>query len=141
MEVLMRPQRILFDLGNTLLREEEFDAEAGTRHVLPLAHNPRGLSVGDVCELVAELDVDLQGRREESWLEISPFTIHRLVYEPHSVTFDLSFPEVELEFWRAATKFSPTEGVRDLLVALRSLTLPLGVVSNSTFSSRTRRRS
>ena len=40
------------------LNEEVFDIEAGTRRVLSFAHKPRGLSVRDVCDLVAELESD-----------------------------------------------------------------------------------
>ena len=69
-----RPHGILFDLGNTLLREDRFDVEAGTDRVLSFANNPRGLSVQEVCALAAELDADLQDRREASLIELSPFT-------------------------------------------------------------------
>ncbi|MEN8182751.1 MAG: HAD family hydrolase [Myxococcota bacterium] len=131
------PQGILFDLGNTLLREEHFDVEAGTARVLALARNPRGLSARDVCSLVVDLERDLRRRREESLLEISPFTVHRLVYEPHEISFDLPFQEVEREFWKAATRFSPTPEIAESLSELRKLGVRLGVVSNSTFTSAT----
>ena len=134
---IARPHGILFDLGNTLLREDAFDVEAGTRHVLSFARNPRGLSAQDVCDLVTELYADLLERREASWIELTPFTVHRLIYEPHGITFERSFRDVELEFFRAATSFSLTPGIRDLLANLRSHELPLGVVSNATFSSQT----
>ncbi len=133
------PEGLLFDLGNTLLCEERFDVEAGTEHVLALARNPRKLTARDVCERVRELDADFAERRLESWLEISPFAVHRLVYEPNEISFDRPFPEVELAFWRAATRFSATEGIVDLLEDLSSAGLPLGVVSNSTFTSETLR--
>ncbi len=133
--MITRPQGILFDLGDTLLNEEVFDVEAGTRRVLSFAHNPRGLSVRDVCDLVAELDSDLRDRREASWMEQSPFTVHRLVYEPHGVSFDRPFHEVEQEFWRAATRFSPTPGIQELLASLSTQQLRLGVVSNAAFTS------
>lgn len=131
-----RPHALLFDLGNTLLREDAFDAEAGTERVLALARNPRGLSGRDVCGLVAQLNDDLQPRRESSLLEISPLTVHRLVYEPHEISFERPFGEIELEFWKAATRFTPTAGVRELLESLYEESLVLGVVSNSTFTSR-----
>jgi putative hydrolase of the HAD superfamily len=131
------PRGILFDFGSTLVREDAFDLEAGTEHVLSLAHNPRGLSARDVCALVAELDADLRGRREASWIELSRRSFHRLIYEPYGVTFDRSSHEIELEFWKAATRFSLTEGIQDLLRVLRSRQIPLGVVSNSTCSSKT----
>lgn len=135
--MLRRPHGILFDLGNTLLHEEAFDIEAGTKHVLSLSDNPDRVSARQVCDLVAELESDLLERREASWIELSPFTVHRLVYEPHRISFARPFHEVEREFFRAATRFRPTEGVREFLASLAGADLPLGVVSNSTFSSQT----
>lgn len=134
-EIVARPRGILFDLGSTLLLEGAFDVEAGTDHVLTLANNPRGISAQEISALILELDADLRARREASWIELSRTSFHRLIYESHGLTFEHSPQEIELEFWRAATTFSPTEGIHDLLSDLRSRKLPLGVVSNSTSSS------
>ena len=133
--MIPRPQGILFDLGGTLLSGDLFDADAGNRHVLSFAHNPQGLTARDVRDLIDELESDLRDRREASWLEFSPFMVHKLVYEPHGVSFDRSFQEVELEFWRATARFSLTPGIEELLDSLRVSQLPLGVVSNAAFTS------
>jgi HAD superfamily hydrolase (TIGR01549 family) len=134
--LMRRPRGVLFDLGGTLLQLETFDVEAGTEHVLSLADNPHRVSAKTVCEQLEELEVDLRARRDASWLEMSPFTVHRLIYEPLGVSFVRPFEEIELEFWQAATRFTPTEGIEDLLTELEARALPLGVVSNSTFTSR-----
>ena len=128
------PAGLLFDLADTILREDSFDREAGTRRVLELARNPKGLSARDVMDLVVELEQDLLPRRGSSLLELSPGTVHRLVYEPNGVSFERSFAEVELEFWKAAARFSPTPGVRELIERLAPSGIPLGIVSNSTFT-------
>ena len=52
---IKKPKGILFDLGNTILRQEKFDPEAGTARVLELAENPKGLSVKHIQDLVEEL--------------------------------------------------------------------------------------
>jgi len=132
-----KPDGVLFDLGGTLLREDSFDPIAGQEHLMPLARNPRGLSVHEISERVRAIDRDLSDRRESSWLEIPPHSVQRLVYEPNDITFELSFAELELEFWKGATRMSPTESVQDLLEAMCAADIPLGVVSNSTFSSAT----
>ena len=130
-----RPEGLLFDLGNTLLREEAFDGLAGTLRVLALAENPRGVSVDEIRARVAEVEADLRERRERAWMEMSPWSVHRLVYEPLGITFRRPFEEVELEFLRGATRFAPTEGVEAFVGSLASSGLPLGVVSNSMFTS------
>ena len=70
-------------------------------------------------------------------MEFSPFMVHRLVYEPHGVSFDRSFQEVELEFWRATTRFSLTPGIHELLDDLHARGLRMGVVSNAPFTGQT----
>jgi len=55
MRELKKPKGILFDLGDTILRQKNFDREAGTARVLELAENPKGLRVKDIQDLVAEL--------------------------------------------------------------------------------------
>ena len=120
---------MLFDLGGTLLRLDGFDVEAGTERVLSFAENPRGVAAREVCRLVEELEVDLRVRREASLLEISPFMVHRLVYEPLEISFSKPFEEIEIEFWQAATRFTATDGIEELLASLQADSLPLGVVS------------
>ncbi len=125
---------MLFDLGDTILVGPVMDREAGTRRLLELATNPKGLSARDVINLVVELEEDLLPRRAQTHLEISPTTVHRLVYEPNDIRFELPFAELELEFWKAAARFSPSPGVRELIERLARSGIPLGAVSNSTFT-------
>ena len=90
-----KPAAVLFDLGDTLLQVEGFDPVAGTEHVLSFAENPRGLSASEICARVEEIEVDLRKRRADSLMEISPFTVHRHVYEPNGIVFARPFAEVE----------------------------------------------
>lgn len=133
---LRRPRGILFDLGDTLLEMERFDPVAGTARVLELAKNPKGLRVEEIRELADELSAALASRREASMLEFPPHMVHRLVYEPHGITFGLSCEEVELEFWKVATRFAPEPEIEEVLDALRGLAVPMGIASNSAFSGR-----
>jgi HAD superfamily hydrolase (TIGR01549 family) len=134
---IAKPDGMLFDLGGTLLREDSFDPVAGQERLMPLARNPRGLSPQEILERVRAIDRDLGDRRESSWQEVPSYSVQRLVYEPNDITFELSFAELELEFWKGATRMSPTESVQDLLEAMCDAGVPLGVVSNSTFSGAT----
>jgi HAD superfamily hydrolase (TIGR01509 family) len=133
--LIERPRGLLIDMGGTLLDERGFDPEAGTARVLELAHNPRRLSAADVQALVSALDADLYPRRESVWMELSPWAVHRLVYEPNGITFERPVAEIEREFLSAARTWVPEPGVADALEDLRRRGLPLGVVSNSAFSS------
>jgi putative hydrolase of the HAD superfamily len=129
------PRGVLFDLGNTLLDEGGNDFERGCERVLSLAENPRGISARELAVLVKELLDDVQERRDRSWLEISPFARHRLVFEPQGLSFRSSFYEVERELLRGLTRFDPAPGIREALAQLKQAGVPMGVVSNSSFTA------
>ena len=131
----MRPPRaILFDLGDTLLRQLSFDPSAGTERLMRFARNPRNISPQQVDELARQLDADIDPRREQSTLEFHSQHFQRLLYEPLDISFELSPAAVELEFWKASVRMVPEPGIEAVLDALRERQLPLGVVSNATFS-------
>lgn len=133
---LWRPEAVLFDLGDTLMRIEYWNPRAGTERLLELARNPRGVSADVVQERIRALHADLVARRESAWLELSPFTAQRLVYEAYGMTFELSLEALEREFYGAARRFRPEPGALELLTWLHQQGFYLGVVSNSQSSSR-----
>lgn len=132
-----KPRAVLFDFGGTILREDGFDMDAGARRVLDLARNPRGLTAKQLTELLTEMMADLLPRRETSWLELSPVSVHRLVYEPNGISFDRPHREIELEFWRASTAFSIEPDITRVLERLAVAQVPMGVLSNTMFTADT----
>lgn len=101
------------------------------------AENPNATTADDVMAGLADIEVDLVGRRERTWLEIPPYAVHRLVYEPAGVRFARPFEEIELAFWRAAMRVAPVEGAVAAVRDVAGRGIPLAVVSNSTFTSAT----
>ncbi len=135
---MREPQAILFDIGGTLWEELEFDPHRGTEQVLALAsENPNGTTADEVLARLEEFERDLFERRESAWLEISPYAVHRLVYEPAGVRFARPFEAIELAFWRAAMRVVPIHGAVQAVRNAAGCGIPLAVVSNSTFTSRT----
>ena len=130
------PLGALFDFGGTLCREEDFDLEAGAASIVALAETTNGLTAEALAELLRNMMEDLLPRREASQLELPTTTALRLVYEPNGLTFRNTQEELELTFWRAATTFTPEPGIEDLLAQLTSRGVPIGVVSNTMFSSK-----
>ena len=130
------PLGALFDFGGTLCREEDFDLEAGAASIVALAETTNGLTAEALAELLRNMMEDLLPRREASQLELPTSTALRLVYEPNGLTFRNTQKELELTFWKAATTFTPEPGIEDLLAQLTSRGVPIGVVSNTMFSSK-----
>jgi len=137
MTALPSPKGILFDMGNTLLRQVRFDIPKGQARLLEIAHNPRNITIGDF-EAVAG-DPNLQEQwdiRDKALLEFPMTSFDRLVSDSLGLTYDIPIEEVQIEFLRAAYEVIPEPGIYEALAHLKSLCLPMGAVCNSSFSGR-----
>jgi putative hydrolase of the HAD superfamily len=131
---LRRPHAVLFDFGGTLVRLRDFDRAAGVEAVLDLADPPCRGMVPAVLEIVDELDVEIQERREASMLE-SPVSVrNRLIYDRLGITFRTGPDDLERAFWEAAFTYELEPGVVPALDDLQARDIPMAVMSNSAFS-------
>jgi putative hydrolase of the HAD superfamily len=134
---LGKPSAVIFDFGDTLMREGPLDFLAGAARVLELASDTAGRTPELVAAAMAALMADVNPRRQASQLEPYPETIWRLVYEPLEIKFVHSPAEVEWAFWSAATSWTVETGAQEVLHLLASSGIPCGVLSNTMFRSET----
>lgn len=125
-----RPAAILFDIGDTLLREVRFDLEAGIRAALP-AHLR-----DSATRLAQSFRGELQGvhavHRE---LMLSRWLCAH-VAELRAADED----RVEDTIWAEVVTLTPTPGARELLERLHADGVKTGAISNAYFSGRVLRR-
>lgn len=127
---MSRPSAILFDVGDTLLREVRFDLEAGLRAALPEYLH------GAAPDLAREFREDIRrahaARREpmlSRWLR-------GRVAELRDVEED----RVEDAIWTEVVTLLPMPGASALLERLRADGVKMGAVSNAYFSGRVLRQ-
>ena len=61
----MVPEMVIFDYGQTLADEGDYDAVRGNRAVLSMAvKNPRGITAEQLQEFADELTKDMERKRE-----------------------------------------------------------------------------
>jgi putative hydrolase of the HAD superfamily len=131
---------VLFDFGDTLLREGPTDFDAGAAAVLALASGAVGCTAGDLAAALHDLMTDLDPRRQAAQIELPPETIRRLVYEPLGLRFRVPASDLEWAFWAAATSWSPEPGIVDVLADLSRRRIRLAILSNSMFRADTMAR-
>ena len=131
--MIPKPKAILFDLGDTILEQTKFDADAGSKHLLALANNPRRVKVEQIQKLAEELNSEIQQRREEAQLEFPVTSFQRLLYERLDICFDMSPEAIAREFWNVANGMCPEPGVRLMLGSLESSEVRRAIISNSVF--------
>ena len=133
------PKMILFDYGQTLMAERDFDAIAGDEALLRYADNPRGVTAPEVQALADAMIRELRGedypdRLHTHVLEIHEWMFQRYLYEYFGITLHLTPLEAEELFWDTAAPADPTEGIREFLEWLRCKGIRTGVISNISFS-------
>jgi putative hydrolase of the HAD superfamily len=126
-----RPRGVIFDLGDTVLHEDSYDTLAGNRRLLELAeHNP-GITAEDVQEVAEKIFAWMDHTRDESMIEITCEAYNRLLYEPLGITFRVGYDELEKEFWKAASAYTPAPGIYSLLDVLEENRIKTGIISNT----------
>jgi putative hydrolase of the HAD superfamily len=135
--LVTRPRAVVFDFGDTLMREGPFDVRAGAARVLQLARDANGCTTDRLAEAMTALAADLNPRRQASQLEPPTHTIWRLIYEPFGIRFDQTPTEVEWAFWSAATVWTLEPGAPEIVELIARSGVPCGVLSNTMFRSET----
>lgn len=136
MAALPSPRGVLFDWGNTLLREEGYDLRAGHRRLFELAGVEPSEADLDAYGARAEaLRADMHPRRMESLIEFGADRMTRILAAEFGLEYEASSQELQLEFWRASATMSREPHLDVALDALVGRGLPLGIVSNYGFSA------
>lgn len=115
---------VLFDVGNTLLKEQRYDLHAGIAAVVKDPARAAALAATFQAQTVA------RHQRDEEVL-----LARWLLDEGVSVTSE-SLPALEDRIWNAVVTLVPTPGVEEVLAQLSDDGIPIAAVSNAAFSSR-----
>jgi putative hydrolase of the HAD superfamily len=134
-----KPKMIIFDYGQTLIREEPFNGVKGVEDVLAkCVINSNNISAEEVQTLANELNKDI-GRYDPSNLhlcltEVHNYPFQNYLYEYLGLTRTVSPLEVETTFWDAAAPGRPTANIVELLFYLENNHIRSSVISNISHS-------
>lgn len=140
---MKKPKMILFDYGQTLINENEFNVLKGDEAVLKIAtQNPDNVNAEKLQEQADKIFHEIENiqaiKRERQLLEISCEAFDTYLYESLGLEFDADMEEVQYVFWKNATLHQafPTEGIERLLDYLWENGIRTAVVSNMINSSK-----
>ncbi len=131
----MSPSHLLFDVGDTLIQTREYNLERGIEAMLRRSVNAGPRDLDRVLTRSRMLNDIFNLRSAESDLEYSQQAFHRLLYEGLGIEFEDGDAELETAYWDAAFRFDPEPGVHGVLSELTHLGVPMGIVSNVSFSA------
>ncbi len=132
----MSLQTVIFDLGDTLLRNLSFNPLAGNERLLELALPGQSLTPLDIQDFANGMDNEISGRKDEAEfiIEFPCQTFQRTLFETLGVSFSVDDAKLEQEFWSASMSWEPEEGIISVLDLLRDKGIRTCVLSNATFS-------
>lgn len=126
------PTAILFDFGGTILSDRQYDIESGYAKLLDHAIQPHSRTLNEVIEEAARLDSELE--KHYGLIEFPIQRFQRTLFDKLGIQFRIPSPEMELEFWKGAVRYSSEPEISETLDALTQLKIKMGIVSNYPFS-------
>ena len=130
----MKPKMILFDYGQTLVVEPQFDAKLGYAAVY---NRTDGGSVSReaFCDFADALFLSLAEKAHNTYHEIDNIRFLTAVCSYFGMTPSISFEDADLLYWDTATHGShASPHASELLAALEKRGIRTGVVSNLSFA-------
>ena len=135
------PDAVLFDLGDTVLRQRLYKPAAGLQQVLRIVgvkdesrageFIARGVDVLDR----ALLDRDRSAKADAFLTETRMQSLLRLLLDMSGLKTSLSLEEIELAFWQGGARMAPTPGVAELLDLLATHRVRVAMISNTKFTA------
>jgi HAD superfamily hydrolase (TIGR01509 family) len=125
-----RPSAILFDVGNTLLREVSFDLHAGIAALVPSCcpSSERAVELADEVRILLQA-IPPTGAYE---LPVARWLIEQLVLQEYAA---IEIDEIERCVWQHAVNLVPMPGADEVLEELHAQGIVMGAVSNAIFSA------
>ncbi len=128
------PKMIIFDYGDTLLCEPEWNTERGNRELLKYATlNPDNCTVEDV-QKAAELIFGFAENVRKVGCDICGQIGNRALYEYLGIRFSLTPLEQEIVFWNACSVGAVMPDADKVIDCLNALGIRTAVISNLLWS-------
>ena len=135
--MLPEPKAVLFDFADTVLVEEAFLPAAGLARLLELAEPSGTVGLEELIAYERAILKDLMPRKQASLLELPWQAVFRMLSDRFGLTFRLSLPEIEWEFWKATERMKPAPCIEAVLKFFMERKIPMSIVSNSRCHSET----
>jgi len=125
-----KPKMIIFDYGNTLLYEPDFDLQRGEEALFKhVKSNKNRLTPKQVCDFSQEL-YERIGVVRELGFELHEWQFQKFVYEYLEIELSISFPEAEKIFWVNTSMGDTMPNVEKVIDYINTNGIRSGVISN-----------
>lgn len=128
---LPRPKGILFDLGDTLLKNTGYDLDGGIRRLFDLTDQATTLTHQERRTIGGALGRQCERVRQAVNYEVNFEAFHRNLFDRVGLTSPHPWWALDLEFLKVSHQYALEEGIVECLDQLQAEGVAMGVVSNS----------
>lgn len=133
---MQKPEMILFDYGDTLLCEPEFDGVRGMQALFPfITKNPERCTPEELSAASFALFEEYASVREMGF-ELHEWNLNRLLFGSRGIEFSVPEDRVEQIFWESACPGAVMPYAAELLDFLQAQGIRTGVISNIGWSGK-----
>ncbi|MFC1920900.1 HAD family hydrolase [Chloroflexota bacterium] len=132
---MRKPKGVIFDLGGTILHLESGSFIEGNRRLLEFVEDETDITAEEVQVTADELSKIVFQAAEESSVQVRSQEFERLLFETLGLSLSIDYPEMERDFWNAAVRYRPNDGIFDVLDTLDENHIKTGILSNSSFTA------
>ena len=132
---MRKPKMILFDYGQTLANQKQFDGIAGTKAVMKYAtKNKYNHTAEDVMAAVDAINMEIADAKHHLvQIEVPNHMFTAYLYQSLGIEISLTAQDIDRVFWNAASPGVPSDGIEDFLEFLKEQGIRTGVITNITF--------
>ncbi|MEN8906936.1 MAG: HAD-IA family hydrolase [Clostridiales bacterium] len=131
---MKKPEMIMFDIGDTLIRDGKPDYISGINKILEFSKNPDNVKADEIQNMAVSMNEDFGRDVEDSIdtiIEVPNSQFFRFLYEYFNIEFLKSADEIEKLFYDSINNFQKTDGIIDFLKFLRDSNIRTGIISNA----------
>ena len=133
---MKHPKMIIFDYGQTLLCEPEFDLKRATADLFKyVTKNPNNYTIEDVCSYADKIYGEYISDVRKSGCDIGKQTIDKLIYERLGIEFSLTPLQMEIVFWNGTSKGAVMPNADKMINYINQMGIRSAVISNLIYSS------
>ena len=131
---MQRPELIIFDYGNTLVCEPDWNPKKGNAALLEITENPKDIQLSDIVDYGSKyLIPKIKALRDQN-TEVSGSAYSRVLFAHFGLTLPVSDLDIEKTFWYAASKGAAMPYAHELLEFLKEEKIKTGIISNMMWS-------
>lgn len=133
---MKKPELIIFDYGNTLVTEQDFDPVRGNKALYDSIINKNDVPFDEILAYRSDyLDPAVRKLRAQN-IEMRGTVYSRALFAHFGMALPQSDSEIERIFWFNASQGQAVDGAGELLEYLRSVSIRTGVISNMMWSGK-----